>query len=199
MFIEGGQSAVYDGIYLAAQQLLDEAKKQPDNRFAIILVSDGADRNSYYTQKQLFSLVAGTDVQVYAIGLTRDLVDNQTPTFISNRNSTERDRAETFLRTLAAAPADGLYTRQKIYDRRCQRCCCLAHHRAALALRHRLHLDRPKAQRPKPKTPQSRSPTPQPPKTAPPPSATPSPSPRTSGPWPSIVRLFSSVTDCGIL
>ena len=101
MFIEGGQSAVYDGIYLAAQQLIDEAKKQPNNRFAIILVSDGADRNSYYSQKQLFSMVSGTDVQIYAIGLTRDLIDQRAP-FNSSLNSSERDRAEKFLRTLAA-------------------------------------------------------------------------------------------------
>ena len=74
LFPEGGQSAVIDAVYLAAQAV---AKRNtvggPLRRRAMILVTDGEDRNSYYKQDQLFKLLGETDVQIYVIAFTKEL------------------------------------------------------------------------------------------------------------------------------
>jgi Ca-activated chloride channel family protein len=104
MFIEGGQSAVRDAIYLAAQKLIDESKTKKDKRFAIILVSDGEDRNSYYSEKDLFSLLRGSDVQIFILGLTAQLdVDSG---FI---RVSPRERSEEFLHRLADRSGGSAY------------------------------------------------------------------------------------------
>lgn len=75
LFIGGGQSAVFDALYLAGEDILKLRKAAPNKRYAIVLVSDAEDRNSYYTEKQLFELLYRTDVQVFTIGLVKDLSD----------------------------------------------------------------------------------------------------------------------------
>lgn len=76
LYIEGGQTAVIDAVYLAAENVDDHARSGsgPDRkRRALILVTDGEDRNSYYNEKQLFELLRESDVQIYAIGFVDDL------------------------------------------------------------------------------------------------------------------------------
>lgn len=76
MFIEGGQTAVRDAVYLAAQRVseYEKSNKQEDRkRRAIILVSDGEDRNSYYSEAQLFEMLRESNVQIYVIGFINDL------------------------------------------------------------------------------------------------------------------------------
>ena len=101
LFIEGGQSAVRDAIELTARQLLDEAKTQPEKEYALVLISDGSDRNSYYNDKQLFSLIGGTQIQVFAFGLTNELKDFG--------NSSEKETAERFLHALAERTGGTVY------------------------------------------------------------------------------------------
>jgi Ca-activated chloride channel family protein len=76
-FIEGGQTAIRDALYLSVQRLEEFRKAQQDpterTRRALILVSDGEDRDSYYSDKQLFSLLRESDVQIYVIGFVDDL------------------------------------------------------------------------------------------------------------------------------
>ena len=100
MFIEGGQTAVRDAVYLAAQRVTEYEKsnKIEDRvRRALVLVSDGEDRNSFYTEAQLFELLKETDVQIYVIGFVDDL-DNDAG-FI--RKST-KSKSKAFLEKLAA-------------------------------------------------------------------------------------------------
>lgn len=76
MFIEGGQTAIIDAIYLAAERIDEFERKQNSNdrkRRALILVSDGEDRSSFYKEEQLFDLLREADVQIYAIGFVNDL------------------------------------------------------------------------------------------------------------------------------
>ncbi len=76
MFIEGGQTAVRDAVYLAAQRVTDyEKSNKADDRIrrALVLVSDGEDRNSFYSETQLFELLRETSVQIYVIGFVDDL------------------------------------------------------------------------------------------------------------------------------
>ncbi len=76
LYIEGGQTAIIDAVYLAVENI-DEYDKAKNNlerkRRALILVSDGEDRNSYYNEKQLFELLRESEVQIYAIGFIDDL------------------------------------------------------------------------------------------------------------------------------
>ncbi len=73
-YIEGGPSAVIDAVYLAAEKLAKQ-KMDPtsERRRVLVLMTDGDDRESYYKPEVLFNLLASTDVQMFVIGLTRDL------------------------------------------------------------------------------------------------------------------------------
>jgi Ca-activated chloride channel family protein len=74
-YIEGGQTAIIDAVYLAAEHAA-EYKKGDDNdrrRRALIVVTDGEDRHSRYSQQQLFARLREADVQIYVIGFVNEL------------------------------------------------------------------------------------------------------------------------------
>jgi Ca-activated chloride channel family protein len=76
LYVEGGQTAVIDAVYLAVENVDEyEKSKRPEDRKrrAIILVSDGEDRNSYYNEKQLMELLRESEVQIYVIGFVDEL------------------------------------------------------------------------------------------------------------------------------
>jgi Ca-activated chloride channel homolog len=76
LYIEGGQTAVIDAVYLAAENVAEYEKSniaKDRKRRALILVTDGEDRNSFYNEKQLFELLRESDVQIYVIGFVDDL------------------------------------------------------------------------------------------------------------------------------
>lgn len=76
LYIEGGQTAIIDAVYLAVENVdeYEKSKKNADRkRRALILVSDGEDRNSYYNEKQLFELLKESEVQIYVIGFVSEL------------------------------------------------------------------------------------------------------------------------------
>jgi Ca-activated chloride channel family protein len=76
LYIEGGQTAIIDAVYLAVENVDEyERSKKFENskRRALVLVSDGEDRNSYYNEKQLFELLRESEVQIYVIGFVGDL------------------------------------------------------------------------------------------------------------------------------
>src|SRR5207248_863828 len=75
LYIEGGQTAVIDGVYLAAEHVADY-RKGPEadrRRRALIVVTDGEDRASYYPEAQLFQRLREEDVQIYVIGFVNEL------------------------------------------------------------------------------------------------------------------------------
>jgi Ca-activated chloride channel family protein len=74
-YIEGGQTAVIDAVYVTAEHVA-EYKKGSDNdrrRRALIVVTDGEDRVSSYTQEQLFDRLREEDVQIFVIGFVNEL------------------------------------------------------------------------------------------------------------------------------
>ncbi len=60
-----GRTALLDALYMA----MDEMKKARNPRKAILVLSDGGDNSSRYTQSEIKNLVREADVQVYAIGI----------------------------------------------------------------------------------------------------------------------------------
>jgi len=79
LFVEGGQTAVIDAVYLAAEHV-SEYKKGDENdrrRRALIVITDGEDRSSFYTQEQLLSRLREEDVQIFIIGFVNELDKDQ--------------------------------------------------------------------------------------------------------------------------
>ncbi|MDQ3713897.1 MAG: VWA domain-containing protein [Acidobacteriota bacterium] len=107
MFIDGGKTAIIDAVYLAAEQV-DEYEKTRDpndrKRRALILVSDGEDRDSFYKEQQLFGLLKETDVQIYVIGFVGDL--DKEGGFISK---SPQGKAKSFLERLATETGGKVY------------------------------------------------------------------------------------------
>jgi Ca-activated chloride channel homolog len=60
-----GRTALLDAIYLA----LHEMKKSTKNRKALLIISDGGDNSSRYTETEIRNLVRENDVLFYAIGI----------------------------------------------------------------------------------------------------------------------------------
>ncbi|HYE64770.1 MAG TPA: VWA domain-containing protein, partial [Pyrinomonadaceae bacterium] len=76
LYVEGGQTAVIDAVYLSAERIAQYKKGddgQDRRRRALILVTDGEDRASYYKQDQLFARLREEDVQIYVIGFVNEL------------------------------------------------------------------------------------------------------------------------------
>ncbi|HEX8294629.1 MAG TPA: VWA domain-containing protein, partial [Pyrinomonadaceae bacterium] len=101
MFIEGGQTAVVDAVYLAAEHASERRKKTGDpaedkRRRALILVTDGEDRNSFYKTEQLFEALKEEDVQIFVIGFVNELEKERG--FISK---SKRDKAVSLLDRMA--------------------------------------------------------------------------------------------------
>lgn len=84
-FPEGGQTAVIDAVYLAAEHVAAYKKGndiEDRRRRALIVVTDGEDRDSYYKDRDLFARLREEDVQIYVIGFVNELDDEKKGFFI---------------------------------------------------------------------------------------------------------------------
>lgn len=60
-----GRTALLDAIYLA----LNKMKEAKNQQKALLVISDGGDNSSRYTEREIKRLVRESDVQIYAIGI----------------------------------------------------------------------------------------------------------------------------------
>lgn len=114
MYIEGGQTAIIDAVYLAATTVNDydnKTKNVDRKRRALVVVSDGEDRDSYYSEAQLFELLRETDVQIYTIGFVGDLSKERG--FISK---SPQGKAKAFLERMAKETGGKSYFPGSIND-----------------------------------------------------------------------------------
>lgn len=74
-YIEGGQTAVIDAVYVSAEHVAEYKKGGADDRRrrALIVVTDGEDRASSYKEKELFDRLREEDVQIFLIGFVNEL------------------------------------------------------------------------------------------------------------------------------
>ncbi len=74
-YVEGGQTAVVDAVYLTAAHVAEYKKGDDDDRRrrAMIVITDGEDRNSFYSPEKLFASLREADVQIYVIGFVNEL------------------------------------------------------------------------------------------------------------------------------
>ncbi len=107
MYIEGGQTAIIDAVYLAVENI-DEHQSSSRNedrkRRALILVTDGEDRSSFYNEKQLFDLLRESEVQIYVVGFVDEL--SKEGGFISK---SPQSKAKAFLEKMAGETGGKAY------------------------------------------------------------------------------------------
>lgn len=72
MHVAGGQSAVLDAIYLSAEKLLERQSKAPAQRYAIVLISDVEERESYYDLGDVLNLIKKTDLQIFILSFAEN-------------------------------------------------------------------------------------------------------------------------------
>lgn len=61
----GGSTALLDGIYLG----LNEVRKSKKLRKALVIISDGGENNSRYTEGEVLNAIKESDVLIYGIGI----------------------------------------------------------------------------------------------------------------------------------
>lgn len=113
LYIEGGQTAVIDGVYLAAEHVADYKKSGDDDRRrrALIVVTDGEDRASYYTDTQLFQRLREEDVQIFVIGFVGELEAEK-----GLIRKSPRDKAVNLLNRLASETGGRAFFPQSISE-----------------------------------------------------------------------------------
>lgn len=75
MFVEGGQTALLDAVHLSSSYLTKKALPNDNDsrRRALVLITDGEDRASFYKTEQVLNLLRAGGVQVFAIGFVSTL------------------------------------------------------------------------------------------------------------------------------
>lgn len=91
--IASRQTAMLDALYLGADYASKEGRNQ---RKAIVIVTDGLDKDSYYKFNEVVDHLREVDVQVYLIGFTNDL-EKSGGLF----KSSQKEKAEDLLKKLA--------------------------------------------------------------------------------------------------
>ena len=115
IYLQKGQSAVIDALYIGADYVVKHNKENAGRRKVVVLFSDGEDRNSYYRQEQLMKLLSETGVQIFILGFTSEL--NKQQRFI--RTMSVREKAEKLLTTVAEETGGRVFfpaTKQVLVD-----------------------------------------------------------------------------------
>lgn len=74
--VEGGQTAVIDAIYSAAEVLKDQPNSSVDRRKTLVVISDGEDRDSKHNEEELIALLSEADVRVCFLGVVFGLSED---------------------------------------------------------------------------------------------------------------------------
>ena len=72
-----GGTALYDAIYLA----VDQARDGDEIKKAIVVFTDGEDKDSYYTHQEVLDKVQESEVQIYIVAFLDEDVDDQSGFF----------------------------------------------------------------------------------------------------------------------
>jgi len=112
-YVEGGQTAIIDAVYLSAEHVSDYKKGDEGDRRrrALIVITDGEDRNSFYKQEQLFSKLREEDVQIFVIGFVNEL-DKEAGLI----RKSPREKAVTLINKLATETGGRAFFPESIAD-----------------------------------------------------------------------------------
>jgi Ca-activated chloride channel family protein len=103
IYIEAGQTAINDAVYLGAERIAQfrQIEKMP-RRYSVILVTDGEDRASFYTDEQVFAKLRAAGLRLFVIGLVQKDYFTTTP-----------EKAKRYIRRLASESGGSAYFFQK--------------------------------------------------------------------------------------
>ena len=110
-YVDEGQSAVIDVVYLAVESTKSYKSEDPGARRALVLISDGEDRHSYYSQDALVKLLRRSNVQIFVIGMVSELDKDR-----GLMRASPRDRSEGFLKLLAQETGGRVFFPRNIGD-----------------------------------------------------------------------------------
>lgn len=78
LYVEQGQTAVIDAVYVAIEGLIKSKRSmQTNRRRALVLITDGEDRGSLYKRAELAELLHRQDIQIFVIGLTKQVEEKR--------------------------------------------------------------------------------------------------------------------------
>lgn len=99
IFIEGGQTAINDAVYLGAERLAQFKQiEKSQRRYSLVLVTDGEDRASFYRDEQVFAKLRAAGVRLFVIGLVKSQYDRTNP-----------EKAKLYMRRLASESGGSAY------------------------------------------------------------------------------------------
>ncbi|PYS93819.1 MAG: hypothetical protein DMF64_03380 [Acidobacteria bacterium] len=124
LYAQGGQTAIIDAVYLSGAYVMAQGQRGENRHRALVLVTDGEDRASFYKLNDLLRYLRWADVQVFSIGLVQEL-DKQGGLISSG----SREKAERLLNTLAEETGGRVFYPKKLEQLR----------DAVDAIRHDLH------------------------------------------------------------
>jgi hypothetical protein len=107
MYASAGQSAVIDALYISAEYLSENRNRgSAGSRHALILITDGEDRGSYYKVKQLVQLLREKKIPVFVLGLPNRL----------KKFSRPYDKAILLMNTVAQESGGRVFIAEKASD-----------------------------------------------------------------------------------
>lgn len=95
LYIEAGQSAIVDAVYVSAQRLANYKFPDKTVRRVVFLITDGDERASYYDLQQVLALLRSINVQIFAVSISMDDRGGKL-------NQNQPKRSVDMLRTLAS-------------------------------------------------------------------------------------------------
>jgi Ca-activated chloride channel homolog len=108
LYVEGGRTALNDALYLAIENVHGKAGDRGNG--AIVLISDGADVSSFYSQKDLRKLLDEKRVPIFTLAFSSHLTDRYDP---ATRERNVRTRALDLMNNLALVSGGGAYILEK--------------------------------------------------------------------------------------
>jgi len=105
-----GSTSLLDGVMLA----LHEIRKSKKTKKALLIISDGGDNNSRYTESEVKNLLAETDCMVYSIGVFEAVLMGRTPEEMGGSDLLAKISEATGGRLFPSSPAELPDIAQKI-------------------------------------------------------------------------------------
>jgi VWFA-related protein len=108
-FVEGGQSAIIDALYLSANGLSKTKKCAASScKRSLILISDGEERESHHKIEQLLKLLKENNIKVFTIRLVEKLK--------KNNGDDSKNKQVTFLKDLSAQTGGKSYLPKSVEE-----------------------------------------------------------------------------------
>jgi Mg-chelatase subunit ChlD len=77
MFIEGGQTAILDAVMFSAKYLSENARGEPARRKALVLITDGEERQSVTKIEEVLKFLKENQIRVYVLGFSSEKVSTK--------------------------------------------------------------------------------------------------------------------------